>query len=64
MPVYTFLILYYKTLILNFLYEIFAEENAGEVSTVLQQVKGAIQSYMYGLMIEGLIHAAPPDISA
>ena len=58
LPVYTFLIIYYKTLILNFLYEIFAEENAREVSTVLKQVKGAIQSYMYGLLIEGLIVAA------
>jgi predicted PurR-regulated permease PerM len=57
LPVYTFLMLYYKTLILNFLYEIFAEENAEEVNTVLKQVKGAIQSYMYGLLIEGLIVA-------
>ena len=58
LPVYTFLLLYYKTLILNFLYEIFAEENAKEVSTVLRQVKGAIQSYMYGLLLEGLIVAS------
>jgi predicted PurR-regulated permease PerM len=58
LPVYTFLMIYYKTLILNFLYDIFAEENAREVSTVLKQVKGAIQSYMYGLLIEGLIVAA------
>jgi predicted PurR-regulated permease PerM len=58
LPVYTFLMIYYKTLMLNFLYEIFAEENAREVSTVLKQVKGAIQSYMYGLLIEGLIVAA------
>lgn len=58
LPVYTFLLLYYKSLILNFLYEIFAEENAEEVSTVLRQVKGAIQSYMYGLLLEGLIVAS------
>ncbi|HEY4064456.1 MAG TPA: AI-2E family transporter [Puia sp.] len=57
LPVYCFLFLYYKTLILNFLYEVFAEENAQEVSTVLSKVKGAIQSYMYGLVIEGLIVA-------
>ena len=57
LPVYTFLMLYYKTLILNFLYEIFAEENAAEVSTVLRQVRGAIQSYMYGLLIEAAIVA-------
>ncbi len=57
LPVYTFLLLYYKTLILNFLYEVFAEENAEEVSTVLRQVRGAIQSYMYGLLIEAAIVA-------
>ncbi len=58
LPVYAFLLLYYKTLILNFLYEIFAEENEAEVRSVLMQVRGAIQSYMYGLLIEGLIVAA------
>jgi predicted PurR-regulated permease PerM len=57
LPVYTFLLLYYKNLILNFLYEIFAEENAEEVSTVLRRVRGAIQSYMYGLLIEASIVA-------
>lgn len=57
LPVYTFLLLYYKELILNFLYEIFAEQNAEEVSTVLRRVRGAIQSYMYGLLIEALIVA-------
>jgi len=63
LPVYTFLFLYYKTLILNFIYEIFAEENAKEVSTVLKQVKGAIQSYMFGLLIEGLIVATLNSIA-
>lgn len=58
LPLYTFLLLYYKNLILNFLYEIFAEENAADVSTVLRQVRGAIQSYTYGLLIEAAIVAA------
>jgi predicted PurR-regulated permease PerM len=57
LPVYTFLLLYYKTLIINFIYEIFTEENAGEVGTVLRQIKKAIQSYMVGLLAEGLIVA-------
>ena len=63
LPVYTFLLLYYKTLILNFLYEIFAEENEAEVRTVLQRVRGAIQSYMYGLLLEGLIVATMNTIA-
>lgn len=57
LPVYTFLFLYYKNLILNFLYEIFAEENAREVAVVLGQTKGAVQSYMIGLLLEALIIA-------
>jgi predicted PurR-regulated permease PerM len=57
-PVYTFLLLYYRTLILNFIYEIFAKEHEGEVRTVLQQARGAIQSYMYGLVIRMVIVAA------
>lgn len=58
LPVYTFLLLYYKILILNFLYESFAETNSKEVSTVLKQTKGAIQSYMFGLLLEALIVAS------
>jgi predicted PurR-regulated permease PerM len=56
-PVYTFLLLYYRVLILNFIYDIFAEEHEGEVQTVLRQSRGAIQSYMYGLVIRALIVA-------
>lgn len=43
LPVYTFLLLFYKKLILNFLYEIFAEENLKKVSDILNQTKNAIQ---------------------
>jgi predicted PurR-regulated permease PerM len=57
LPVYTFLFLYYKALILNFLYELFAEQNAREVGAVLNQTKGAVQSYMVGLLLEALIVA-------
>ncbi|MEP6724749.1 MAG: AI-2E family transporter [Bacteroidota bacterium] len=57
LPVYSFLFLYYKTLLLNFLYEVFAEENFKEVGVVLKQTKGAIQSYMYGLVVETTIVA-------
>ena len=58
LPVYTFLMLYYKTLLVNFIYDIFAEENEKEVEVVLNQAKGAIQQYMIGLLVEGLIVAA------
>jgi len=57
LPIYVFLLLFYKKLILNFLYEIFAEENSTKVSDVLTQSKGAIQSYMVGLLLEALVVA-------
>lgn len=57
LPVYTFLFLYYKVLILNFLYESFSETNTNEINVVLKQTKGAIQSYMFGLLLEALIVA-------
>jgi predicted PurR-regulated permease PerM len=55
LPVYAFLFLFYKNLILNFLYEVFADAEEKEVSTVLTQTKGAIQGYMIGLLIEACI---------
>ncbi len=57
LPVYTFLFLFYKNLVLNFLYEVFADADEKVVSVVLVQTKGAIQSYMFGLLLEALIVA-------
>ena len=57
LPIYIFLMLFYKTLILNFLYEIFAEKNSNQVSNVLKETKNAIQSYMVGLLMEAIIVA-------
>ncbi|MNQ84445.1 AI-2 transport protein TqsA [compost metagenome] len=57
-PVYTFLIMLYKTLILNFLYEVFSEENQQKVGEILTETKAAIQSYIVGLLIETGIVAA------
>jgi predicted PurR-regulated permease PerM len=57
LPVYIFLMLLYKTLIINFLYEVFAEENSKKVGDVLSETKGAIQSYIVGLLIEMIIVA-------
>ncbi|MDQ2720548.1 MAG: AI-2E family transporter [Bacteroidota bacterium] len=57
LPIYIFLMLFYKKLILNFLYEVFAEENSNQVSNVLKETKSAIQSYMVGLLLEAIIVA-------
>jgi predicted PurR-regulated permease PerM len=57
LPVYIFFMLLYKTLILNFLYEVFSEENSKKVGEILGETKGAIQSYIIGLLIETTIVA-------
>ena len=57
LPVYTFLLLYYKTILLNFLFEVFEDDHSKEVGIVIHETKGAIQSYMIGLLLEGLIVA-------
>lgn len=63
LPVYTFLFLYYKALIVNFLYEVFEEANPEDVGKILTQTKGAIQSYMFGLLLEAIIVAALNSIA-
>jgi predicted PurR-regulated permease PerM len=54
-PTYVFMLLYYKTLLLNFIYEVFAKENFKSVGEVLTKTKNAIQSYMVGLLVELVI---------
>ncbi len=57
-PVYLFLFLFYKELILNFLYQVFARKDSEQVADILGQSKVAVQSYMVGLLLEALIVAA------
>ncbi|HEY3405385.1 MAG TPA: AI-2E family transporter [Ohtaekwangia sp.] len=56
-PVYTFLFMFYKTLLLNFFYESFDDNHSKEVGVVLRQTKGAVQSFMLGLLLESLVVA-------
>lgn len=56
-PVYTFLFMFYKTLLLNFFYESFDDSNSKEVGVVLRQTKGAVQSFMVGLLFEATVVA-------
>jgi predicted PurR-regulated permease PerM len=56
-PIYIFLLLYYKTLILNFFYEAFSRAHSEHVAEVLKETKSAIKSYVVGLLIETLIVA-------
>ncbi len=58
LPVYTFLLLYYKNLILNFLYEIFAEENEEEVQRRIAAGTGGDPELYVWIADRGLIVAS------
>ncbi|MGH2563955.1 MAG: AI-2E family transporter, partial [Ginsengibacter sp.] len=57
MPIYTFLLLFYKDHIQQFLFAVFKNENATGVKNVLAKTKLMIRSYMVGLLIEMAIVA-------
>ncbi|KAA3438666.1 AI-2E family transporter [Rufibacter hautae] len=56
-PVYIFLFLLYKPLILNFIFEVFSTKDTNPVAEILHETKAAIQSYIVGLLIEASIVA-------
>ena len=58
LPIYTFLILYYRDLIKNFFVSIFSDKHRASVEEVLSESRVIIQSYMVGLLIEMAIVAA------
>lgn len=62
LPIYTFLILYYRDLIRKFLYTVFRKEHSDKVALVIKQSKIMINSYMTGLLIEMGIVAASNSI--
>ncbi len=62
LPIYTFLILYYRDLIRKFLYAVFRKEHGDKVALVIKQSKIMINSYMTGLLIEMGIVAASNSI--
>ena len=57
MPVYIFMILFYKVLLLEFLKKLFDHSQHDKVAEVLMETKGLIQSYLMGLLIEAGIVA-------
>jgi predicted PurR-regulated permease PerM len=55
LPVYLFLILYYKTLLLEFVRRLFVEKHQSAVTEVLTNTKQIIQRYLVGLFFEMII---------
>ncbi|HWJ91136.1 MAG TPA: AI-2E family transporter [Flavisolibacter sp.] len=54
-PIYIFMLLFYKPLILDFLFQVFSEKYSLRVAEILSQTKSAVQSFMQGLMMETAI---------
>jgi predicted PurR-regulated permease PerM len=52
LPIYTFLILYYRNLIKKFITDAFTSTSEGQVREVLNESQSVSQSYIAGLMIE------------
>ncbi|MFN8285722.1 MAG: AI-2E family transporter [Chitinophagales bacterium] len=57
-PVYIFLLLYYKPLLLGFVAKVFRKEHHQTVSEVLLSVNAILKNYLFGLLIEAAIVAA------
>lgn len=51
-PIYTFLILLYRTHFILFLTKLFRKEHHPKLQEILTQIKGSVQSYISGLIIE------------
>lgn len=58
LPVYVFMILFYKSLLVQFIGQLFPKNQHETVGEVLVETKALVQNYLLGLMIELLIVAA------
>lgn len=57
LPVFTFMILLYKKLLMTFITKLFHEKNHQTLREVMSQIRGVVQSYLRGLVFETLIVA-------
>jgi len=62
MPIYTFLLLYYRLHIRSFLFVVFKKEYNEDVQSVINKSKLMIRSYVVGLLIEMAIIASANSI--
>jgi predicted PurR-regulated permease PerM len=51
-PIYVFLLLYYRSMLMHFVIVLFPERETNRVKDTLSAIKTVIQSYMVGLLIE------------
>lgn len=57
LPIYTFLLLYYRTLIKQFIIDVFGNTPKKRVAEIIQESRSVIQYYMTGLILEMVIVA-------
>lgn len=62
-PVYIFMILYYKPLLLAFVHRLFSSERQNEIDQILVTIRKIIQNYLIGLLLEALIIATLNSVS-
>ncbi|OFY24927.1 MAG: AI-2E family transporter [Bacteroidetes bacterium GWF2_33_38] len=51
-PVYVFIMLYYHSLLIEFIHKVFSSSDQNKVSEIISQIKSVIQHYLIGLIIE------------
>jgi predicted PurR-regulated permease PerM len=56
-PVYVFLLLFYRPLLLDFIHQLFDNEKQVKVSSIISQTKSVVQGYLAGLLIETVLVA-------
>ncbi len=56
-PVYVFIILYYHSLLIEFIHRLFGTSNQKKVSEIVNQTKTLVQRYLVGLIIEAVMIA-------
>jgi Predicted permease len=56
-PVYVFLFLYYRTLLLRFIVELFEEKHQENVYSIIHEIRYVVQHYITGLLTETTIVA-------
>lgn len=52
LPIYVFLLMYYRTMLLHFVVCLFAEKHMARVRDILGEIRSVIQSYVVGLLLE------------
>lgn len=58
-PIYVFLFMYYRPMLLQFLVELFKEEHGQRVREIIREIKNVIQHFVVGVLMEtGIVAAA------